>query len=109
MVLPVMFILDWILFYEHGKVKRTYPLISAIFPVAYCGYVLLHAAILVFDTSIVNSGGTDPLIYPYFFFNPDIVGYGGIAMWVGVLLAAFIVIGYLFFGIDKLLRKKQKK
>lgn len=108
-VLPVMFILDWFLFYEHGKVKWTYPLLSAIFPLAYSGYVLLHAAILRFDASILNSGGVDPLIYPYFFFNPAKVGYGGIAMWVGILLAAFIVIGYLFFGVDKLLCKRKKR
>nr|WP_316624879.1 Pr6Pr family membrane protein [uncultured Ruminococcus sp.] len=107
MVMPPMFILDWFLFYEHGKIKWTYPLISTSFPLAYCGYVLIHAAILGFDTSIVNSIGIGPLIYPYFFFNPEKVGYSGIAMWVGILLAAFIVIGYLFFGIDKLLSKRK--
>ena len=109
MVLPIMFIVDWILFYEHGKVKWTYPLISAVFPIAYCGYVLIHAAILGFDTSILNSAGSDPLIYPYFFFDPAKVGYGGIAMWVAILLAAFIAVGYLFFGVDRLLYKIQNK
>ena len=83
-----------------AKVKWTYPLISTSFPLAYSGFVLIHAAILGFDTSIVNSIGIGPLIYPYFFFNPEKVGYGGIAMW-------FIVIGYLFFGIDKLLCKRK--
>lgn len=90
-----------------AKVKWTYPLISTSFPLAYSGFVLIHAAILGFDTSIVNSIGIGPLIYPYFFFNPEKAGYSGIAMWVGVLLAAFIVIGYLFFGIDKLLCKRK--
>lgn len=90
-----------------AKVKWTYPLISTSFPLAYSGFVLIHAAILGFDTSIVNSIGIGPLIYPYFFFNPEKVGYGGIAMWVGILLTAFIVIGYLFFGIDKLLCKRK--
>lgn len=89
-----------------AKVKWTYPLISTSFPLAYSGFVLIHAAILGFDTSIVNSIGIGPLIYPYFFLNPEKVGYGGIAMWVGILLTAFIVIGYLFFGIDKLLCKR---
>lgn len=90
-----------------AKVKWTYPLISTSFPLAYSGFVLIHAAILGFDTSIVNSIGIGPLIYPYFFFNPEKVGYSGIAMWFGILLAAFIVIGYLFFGIDKLLCKRK--
>lgn len=109
MVLPVMFIIDWILFYEHGKVKWTYPLISASFPLAYCVYVLIHAAILGFDSSIINGGGVDPLIYPYFFFNPEKVGYGGIATWVCVLFAAFVMIGYLFYGVDRLLYKRQNR
>ena len=90
-----------------AKVKWTYPLISTSFPLAYSGFVLIHAAILGFDTSIVNSIGIGPLIYPYFFFNPEKVGYCGIAIWVGILLTAFIVIGYLFFGIDKLLCKRK--
>ena len=109
MVLPVMFVIDWILFYEHGKVRWTYPLISALFPIAYSGFVLIHAAILGFDTTILNSVGSDPLIYPYFFFNPEKVGYGGIAKWVAILLAAFIAVGYLFMGVDRLLYKRQKK
>lgn len=31
-VLPLLFVFDWILFYEHGRVKWTYPLYSTIFP-----------------------------------------------------------------------------
>ena len=34
MVLPVMYIVDWLLFYEHKKVKWYYPLASALFPLA---------------------------------------------------------------------------
>ena len=109
MVLPVMFILDWILFYEHGKVKWSYPLISTILPLVYCAFVYIHAAILGFDTSILNNMGRDPLIYPYFFLNPEKVGTWGVVKWIAILLVAFIVTGYLFCGLDRLLRKKQKK
>lgn len=104
-VLPVLFVVDWLLFYEHGRVQWKWPLLSALYPVAYLVYVLAHAALWHFDSSVMNYAGTDPVIYPYFFLNPERVGIGGMAMWIGALLAAFILGGYIFMLIDKLLGK----
>lgn len=75
-VLPILFVMDWLLFYEHGKVKWTWPLLSALFPLGYLAYVFIHAALWRFDSSILNYAGTDPIIYPYFFLNPERVGIG---------------------------------
>ena len=52
----------------------------------------------------MNYAGTDPVIYPYFFLNPERVGIGGIILWVAALLAGFVVLGYLFMMVDRLLR-----
>ena len=57
----------------------------------------------------MNYAGTDPIIYPYFFLNPERVGIGGIAMWVCALLTAFIAGGFLFMGLDRLLARLQAK
>ena len=35
LILPIMFILDWALFYEHGKTKWSYPLLSLVMPLVY--------------------------------------------------------------------------
>ena len=103
MVLPVMYIVDWMLFYEHKKVKWYYPLTSALFPLAYLAFIVVHAWAHHFDTGILNFTGDGPLIYPYFFLNPETQGIGGVVKWSLILLAGFIVVGYAFFGIDRIL------
>ena len=108
-VLPIMYIADWFLFYERRKSKWFYPIASIGFPVAYALFLLIQAVILKFDSSILTPtpGSTTPLIYPYFFVNLDKLGVPGVLMWVGILSAAFIAVGYLFFGLDRLGKKKQ--
>ena len=104
-VLPVLYIADWFLFYERKQCKWYYPLASAIFPLAYVVFLLIQAVILKFDSSILIPTTTTPLIYPYFFVNIDTQGVSGVLMWIGILSAAFVAVGYLFFGLDKLGKK----
>ena len=59
-----------------------------------------------FDTSVRIPGTETPLIYPYFFVNLETQGVGGVAKWVVILLSAFVVVGFVFFGLDKLGKKK---
>ena len=103
-VLPIMYIADWFLFYERGKCKWHYPIASAAFPLAYAVFLLIQAIILKFDTSILIPTTTTPLIYPYFFVNLDTLGVSGVLMWVGILAAVFVAVGYLFLGLDKILK-----
>ena len=101
-VLPIMYITDWFLFYERKKCKWYYPLISIAFPLGYVLFLLVQAIILKFDSSILIPTTTTPLIYPYFFVNLDTQGVTGVLTWTGILSAAFIIVGFVFFGIDKL-------
>ena len=105
-VLPVMYIADWFLFYERGNCKKSYPIASISFPLAYVAFLLVQAIILKFDTSILIPTTTTPLIYPYFFVNLDTQGIDGVLMWVGILAVAFVVVGFLFLGIDRLGKKR---
>ena len=91
-VLPILYVADWALFYEHGKMSWKLPLLSALFPLLYLVYVFLHAALMGFDSSIMNYAGTDPVIYPYFFLNPERVGIPGMAAWILGLLAGFVLL-----------------
>ena len=59
-----------------------------------------------FDTSILIPGTTTPLIYPYFFLNLETRGILGVLKWILILLAAFVLVGYLFLGFDKLGKKR---
>ena len=108
-VLPIMYIADWFLFYERKKCKWYYPIASIGFPIAYVIFLLIQAIILKFDASILIPTTTTPLIYPYFFVNLETQGTDGVLMWIGILSAAFVVVGYLFVGLDNLVKKTQAK
>ena len=108
-VLPILYIADWFLFRERGNCKWYYPLASIGFPLAYAFFLLIQAIILKFDSSILIPTTTTPLIYPYFFVNLDTQGVPGVLMWIAILAVAFSAVGFAFFGVDKLLNKKNAK
>ena len=106
--LPILYIADWFLFYERKKSKWYYPIASVGFPLIYAVFILIQAAVLKFDTSILIPGSTTPLIYPYFFVNLETQGIGGVLRWILILLVAFVAVGYAFFGLDRLGKKTEK-
>ena len=106
-VLPLMYIADWFLFYERKKTTWRYPIASISFPLGYAIFLLIHAAILGFDTSILTPTGTT-LIYPYFFVNLETQGVPGVLMWIAILSVAFVAMGFGFYGLDRLEKKTKK-
>ena len=108
-VLPIMFVGDWFLFRERGKVQWYYPIASAAFPLAYLTFIFVQAALLKFDTSILIPGTNTPLIYPYFFVNLETQGVAGVAKWAVLLFVAFMAVGFVFFGIDRILMRKNNR
>ena len=98
-LLPIMYVFDWALFYEHKKVRWFYPLASVAFPAVYVAFVYVRAAILNFNPDA-------PYIYPYFFLKLETQGVGGVAKWVVILFVGFIALGYVFYGIDKIIKGK---
>ena len=101
-LLPILYIADWFLFRERKNSKWYYPIASIGFPIAYVIFLLVQAVILKFDSSILIPTTTTPLIYPYFFVNLDTQSVPGVLMWIGILSAAFVAVGYLFFALDRL-------
>lgn len=97
-ILPIMYLIDWILFYEHKMIKWYYPLISVVFPIIYAIFIFIRAWFLDFNPEV-------PYIYPYFFLNLDKLGVVGVIKWIGILSIVFIVIGYAIVGLDKILKK----
>ena len=99
-VLPIMYVADWVMFYEHRKTKWYYPLLSISFPIVYLLFVYARAAILGFDSE-------NYFLYPYFFLDLDKQGIGGVAIWFGILFVAFVGVGYILFVIDWLIGKRK--
>lgn len=93
---PVLFIVDFIVFDEHKQLSVVDPLKTLIMPLIYVVYILIYGA-------ICRSIGAE-FDYPYFFLNVDELGYGGVVGWVAILLVIFLVIGYLLFVYDKLIK-----
>lgn len=87
---PVLFILDYILFEEKKTISVFAPLYSLVIPLVYVCYTfILGAAIEGFE-------------YPYFFLdvtrnNFGIGGYGGVMLWVFLLVLVFTLLGYLLW------------
>lgn len=99
-ILPIMFVLDWILFYEHGKTKWYYPLLSVVMPLVYVAFILIRGAII--------NHATVSIVYPYFFLNLDTLGWGGFSMWLSILIIAFVALGYLIYMFDHIKQIKER-
>ena len=95
-IAPVLFILDYFLFEKKKSVSVFAPLLSVIIPLVYVAYVMiLGATIPDFE-------------YPYFFLDVSTLGYGGVAIWVVILVAVFVVLGYLLWFYNRLVKENGK-
>ena len=107
-VLPTLYLADWVLFHEKSKTKWIDPVSALFFPAAYIVYVVIHAAIRGFDSNLMGFVGSNPLIYPYFFLNPEKIGVFGVVRWCAILGVTFALLGYLFVAIGRLLSRTHK-
>ena len=103
-VVPIMTLLDWLLFDEKGKMPVWGPF-------AWLSLVLVYLAVVMVAAGgfgIYMGGGTtaDVSNYPYTFLDPAISGVGGVAGFCGAMVVAFVVLGFVIFGIDRLLGKR---
>ena len=103
LILPVLFLLDWFLFYRKGTVKPLYPLLAVGIPLAYVVYILARAF------AVKTAGITVSVLYPYFFLNVDRLGWNGFLLWMGLLLAGLLLLGYGLYGLDRLLARGRTK
>lgn len=95
-VAPILFILDYFLFEKKKSVSIFAPLLSVIIPLVYVCYIfILGAAVPDFE-------------YPYFFLDVNKLGYGGVVVWVVILVAVFIVLGYLLWFYNRLVKENGK-
>ena len=101
LVLPVMFCLDWLLFYGRGAVRLWYPLLETVIASLYTVYIMIRAAVIKWF------GISNAVLYPYFFVNLDDLGWIGVAYWVGVMFLAHLALGYGLCVIDRLFRKRK--
>lgn len=100
LLVPLTTIFDWLLFDPKGSYKRYDPVLWLGIPLIYYGLTIVIA-----QTGFTFIGGVR---YPYFFINPDLIGYQNVALFVAGIILAFLMIGYLLYGLDRLLGKRQR-
>ena len=80
---PLAVAADWIAHPPDTELPRSAPIIWLVFPAAYLVYTLIRGALL------------DVPWYPYPFLDPaETGGYGGVAMWSGVVLVVILAFSY---------------
>ena len=94
-IMPLGFILNWILFEPKGIWKRNAPVMWLIAPYVYLAYILISAQFMTGD-----------MRYPYPFLDVETLGVGKFVFFVLGLTAAFLLLGYLYYRIDKKLAEK---
>lgn len=93
-VLPILYVTDWFLFYERGKLKPNGPFLSVFAPFFYVVFVYVRAWIVKFNPEV-------PYLYPYFFLDVGELGIFGVIKWMAILLVAFLAMAFLYFGLDR--------
>ena len=84
LIVPLMVILDYVIFGEKGNLKKEYPIIWSLILIIYQLFVIIYVAL----------GGTfmDNLTYPYFYM--DIEKYGTLGIMFNLLIIYIFFVGY---------------
>ncbi len=94
-VMPILFILFWIIFVPGAGLKVKDILPWLIYPFIYVVYVLIRGAF---------TG-----LYPYPFIDVKELGYNKVLLNSGILVIVFVVFSLLFVGMDRFLRREKFK
>ncbi|MCK9253355.1 MAG: Pr6Pr family membrane protein [Clostridiales bacterium] len=98
-VVPLLTVLDWLIFEQKGRTTWKYPFAWVILPDAYFVTSVVRVAL----GASLGYGGNR---YPYPFLNADALGWGRVWLNVAVMHVFFILLGYLFVAIDKLMAQR---
>lgn len=94
-VVPLLAVLDWLLFDERSRFRWRHALYWLAFPLGYLAFALIRG--LIVDK------------YPYPFINVDELGYDGVSVSSLAFAVAFWVLGLLFVAIDRFVGRLLRK
>lgn len=100
-VLPVLVLLDWLLFDYKGRYRAVDPLWWLVFP-----YVYYLITLLVAQYGALYADGS---LYPYYLLNPDTVGWANVLANMVLMTALYLLFGYIYFAVDRILGFVAKK
>lgn len=97
-VVPLMTIFDYLIFDTKGRYNKFDPFIWLTIPFTYFIVMTING---LFGYTF-KSGSH----YPYFFMDYDKLGVTGVLLYVLGIIVAFTILGYVYYFIDRLLKKK---
>ncbi len=100
-LVPIMTLLDWLLFDPKGRMPAWGPFTWISLAVGYLAFV--QVGVGVFGLYMGGGNTADISRYPYTFLDPTIAGAGGVAGFSAAMVAAFIVLGFILYAIDRAL------
>jgi hypothetical protein len=93
-VVPLLAVVTWVLFDEHGTLRWRYAVYWLAYPLGYLAFALLRG--LVTHT------------YPYGFVDPTSLGYGGVTLSAVGLGIAFWLLGLVLCALDRLPARRRR-
>ncbi len=103
-IVPIMTLLDYLIFDPKGKMKWYSPLFNLIRPLDYVLYLLIYNLLGGRFTF-----GSSTSTYPYFFLDIDRFGFLGVLQWSVLILLLYLVLGFLLYFVDGLILYFQMK
>lgn len=90
-ILPILFLMDWLLFTSKGRWRFYEPWYWLSLPTIYVSWILFTSQILP---------NTAPLLYTYEFLNFPEVGLDNMLWWLVILAVLIVIFGYIYVAID---------
>lgn len=88
LIVPVLVPLVWLILGPHGRIGGRVVVLSLLVPLGWLGVTLLRGPLLDW--------------YPYEILDVPRMGYAGVGVYVGVIIAAYVVLALLLWGLDRL-------
>ena len=102
-IVPIMTVADWLLFDEKGRMRAWGPLVWPAFLLGYAAFTLVYVG--VFGGYMGGGTTADITRYPYTFLDPAFSSWMGVAGFCGVVTIVVVALGYVLFGLDRLLAR----
>ena len=103
-VVPIMTLMDYLLFTPKGGFRWQHPFAWLSLPIAYVIFALIRAE--VSDGMFAGFSGQSR--YPYPFLDVDLFGLGKVLLMVAAILLGALLLGYLLYGLDRLLARASR-
>jgi len=94
-IIPVAFVLDWLMFTPKGRLRWIDPAKWLAFPLVYGLWTVIHGALIHW--------------YPYFFIDIGALGWGRALLNYGFLLAFFLIVGLVIVTIDRVFGRQHRR